>query len=61
MQRLGPRMARWYRKGSGPRREEGREKRADRRKKSEGVRFPEEPDGAAKVQCRSGKKEESSG
>ena len=38
MQWFDPRMAGWYRKGSVPKREEGREKRADRTEKREGRR-----------------------
>ena len=36
MQWFGPRGAGWYRKGSVPKREEGREQREERREKREG-------------------------
>ena len=35
MQWFGPRMAGWYRKGSVPKREEGRDQRKERREKRE--------------------------
>ena len=35
MQWFDPRMAGWYRKGSAPKREEGREQRKERREKRE--------------------------
>ena len=48
MQWFGPRGAGWYRKGSVPKREEGREQRKERREKREERREKREDRGKAR-------------